>query len=262
MCWLNSLVQFLLLTVTENDSNSFLKQKLLNYTLNPNIPQSTVDLRRELSLRSPDLRSGQQDPFDFFVALHDFPPSEKEAILTPLSIYTKNVMTCNNDPSHEYIGYSPTPDPYVTVNIPTDNTLIQHVIEQEFNAEILIMDWKCNRCGHMGGTKRKLVQDTILPEFILVKLKRYDISMTGQSFKINRSVIPPLGFTLQSDESLVHPFTLRGVLTHIGTQVTSGHYISEVKSGEDWWTCNDNHISKTTFENLSKQAYAFLFQKI
>ena len=171
-------------------------------------------------------------------------------------------MICNDDPSHNCTGYSQTADPYVTVNIPTDNTLIQHVIEQEFNAETLIMDWKCNRCGHMGGTKRKIVQNELVPDFILVKLKRYDISLTGQTFKINREVIPPLGFTLQSDESLLHPFSLHGVMTHIGNQVTSGHYISEIRKGEDWWTCNDHNISKTTFENLSKQAYAFLFKKI
>ena len=191
-----------------------------------------------------------------------FPSSGKEANLTPLSTYTKNIISCNNNSSHSCIGYSPTPDPYVTVNIPTDNTLIQNVIEHEFNTETLIMDWKCNRCGHMGGTKRKFVQDTFVPDFILVKLKRYDISMTGQTYKVNRAVIPPLGFTLQTDESLAHPFSLHGVLSHIGTQVTSGHYISEIKMGEDWWTCNDSTISKTTFENLSKQAYAFLFKKL
>jgi ubiquitin C-terminal hydrolase len=262
MCWLNSLVQFLLLTIKENDSKSLLKQQLLNYTLNSNLPKSTVDLRKDLSLRSPNLRFGQQDPFDFFVALEGFPPSEKESILLPLSIYTKTLMSCNNDSSHSCIGYSQTPDPYVTVNIPTDNTLIQSVIEQEFNDETLIMDWKCNRCGHMGGTKKKFVQDTLLPDFILVKLKRYDISMTGQIYKVNRAVSPPLGFTLKTDESLSHPYSLNGVLTHIGTQVTSGHYISEIKKGDDWWKCNDNSVSSTTFENLSKQAYAFLFKKL
>ena len=81
-------------------------------------------------------------------------------------------------------------------------------------------------------------------------------------FRAVRAVTPPLGFTLKTDESLLHPFSLHGVLIHIRTQLTSGHYLSEIKKGEDWWKCNDNAVSKTTFENLSKWAYAFLLKKL
>ena len=125
MCWLNSIVQFILLTVSENGQNSHLNQILVNYTLNTNIIQSSYNLRQELALKVGDLRVGQQDPFDLFVALQQFPNSDQEAVLTLLSIYTKNVMMCNRDSSHQSVGHTAEPEPFITVEIPTDNMYIE-----------------------------------------------------------------------------------------------------------------------------------------
>jgi ubiquitin C-terminal hydrolase len=55
---------------------------------------------------------------------------------------------------------------------------------------------------------------------------------------------------------------LCGVLTHIGSQIKSGHYITEIRKGDNWWKCNDDKVSQTTFDSLSKQAYGLLFQKM
>ena len=101
-----------------------------------------------------------------------------------------------------------------------------------------------------------------MPEFILVKLKRYGRSLNGQDYKIQTSVNPPLGFTVESGESFVQPYSLCGVLTHIGSELKSGHYIAEVRKDDKWWKCNDDKISITHFDNLSKQAYGFLFKKM
>ena len=110
--------------------------------------------------------------------------------------------------------------------------------------------------------KTKLINDSQVPEFILVKLTRGEITENGRAFKNNKDIIPPLGFTVKSEQDTVYAYSLRGVLTHIGRNLNSGHYISEVRKGTIWWKCNDDNITETSFENLSKQGYGFLFQKM
>jgi ubiquitin C-terminal hydrolase len=195
------------------------------------------------------------------VALQQFPNSDQEAVLTPLSIYTKNVMTCNRDSSHQSVGHTSEPDPFITVEIPTDNTSIHHVIEQEFHEGTVIEDWRCSQCHNVGGTKRKFIQDGLMPEFLLVKLKRYGV-LGGRGYKIQTPVNAPLGFALEGHDSFINPYSLCGVLTHIGSQIKFGHYITEIRKGDNWFKCNDNKVSPTTFDQLSNQAYGFLFQKM
>ena len=261
MCWLNSIAQFLLLTLTDDGPNSNLKDILFQYTLNTNICKSTQNLRRELGYKLNYLRVGQQDPFDFFEAMQLFSSDDQESIMPPMSIYTKNILTCINNSNHKSITHVTTPDPYITVDIPTDHTAIHHVIEQEFHEGSYIAEWECNQCGNIGGMKQTCIEEGMMPEFILVKLKRYGRSLNGQDYKIQTSVNPPLGFTVESGESFVQPYSLCGVLTHIGSELKSGHYIAEVRKDDQWWKCNDDKISITHFDNLSKQAYGFLFKK-
>ena len=86
--------------------------------------------------------------------------------------------------------------------------------------------------------------------------------MYGRYFKNNKNIIPPLGFTVQTDNDSVIAYSLCGVLTHLGRSLSSGHYISEVRKNTKWWKCNDSSISETSFDNLSKQGYGFLFGKM
>ena len=51
------------------------------------------------------------------------------------------------------------------------------------------------------------------------------------------------------------------VIHHLGMSSGSGHYISEVKMGNQWWTCNDDTITPTTFNRLRTDGYMFLFKK-
>ena len=37
--------------------------------------------------------------------------------------------------------------------------------------------------------------------------------------------------------------------------LNSGHYVSEVRIGNQWWKCNDTSITKTDVQHLSKGGY-------
>ena len=86
------------------------------------------------------------------------------------------------------------------------------------------------------------------------------MDMYGRCFKNNKDIIPPLGFIVESENDNAIAYSLCGVLTHLGRSLSSGHYICEVRKNTKWWNCNDSRISETSFDNLSKQGYGFLFE--
>ena len=210
----------------------------------------------------PELRNGQQDSFDFFSALGHFSESDKEWLLNPLTMFTKTTTTCMRNTNHQSSAFHNLPDFYMSVDIPRDNSSIQEVIENEFTTGQQINDWKCMRCDLYGGIKVKTVQNGLEPNYILIKLRRAELDANGRGIKNIKDVIPPLGFTVKTDDDGVFAYSLCGVLTHLAQSLTSGHYISEVKRGIKWWKCDDSRITETSFENLSKQGYGFLFEKM
>ena len=261
ICWLNAIVQLFLLTIEQIGHDSELKRIFQHYQNESRIQTNQV-LRRLLSEKKPELRTGQQDSFDFLSALTDFPCNDKEWLLNPLTMFTKTTTTCDNNQNHQSNAYHNVPDFYLSVDIPRDNTSIQDVIENEFTAGQYINDWKCSVCKSIGGTKVKTLQDGLEPNYILVKIRRAGMDAFGRAKKNNSNVIPPLGFIIQTDNDNAIAYSLCGILTHIGQNLNSGHYISEVKKNNEWWKCNDYTITKTAFEDLSKQGYGFLFRRM
>ena len=261
ICWLNSIVQLFLIIIDQCDHDSELVRIFQNFQ-NANHVKSNEPLRRLLSEKKPELRTGQQDSFDFFSAMTDFPGNDKEWLLNPLTMFTKTTTTCRSNSNHQSNAYHNIPDFYLSVDIPRDNTSIQDIIENEFTAGQYINDWKCSVCKSRGGTKVKTLQDGLEPNYILVKLRRAEMDAFGRTKKNNSDVIPPLGFIIQTDNDNVIAYSLCGVLTHLGRNLNSGHYISEVKKYNEWWKCNDDTITETTFEDLSKQGYGFLFRRM
>ena len=261
ICWLNSIVQLFLLIIDQNHEDSILKRMFRN-CLNIYNVQSNESLRRLLSEKKPELRNGQQDSFDFFSAITNFDDSDKEWLLNPLTLYTKTTTICKNNIMHQSSAFHNVPDYYLSVDIPRDNTPIQDLIEREFTTGQIINDWKCSRCDLYGGTKIKTIQNGLEPNYILVKLKRAEMDMYGRCFKNNKDIIPPLGFIVESENDNAIAYSLCGVLTHLGRSLSSGHYICEVRKNTKWWNCNDSRISETSFDNLSKQGYGFLFEKM
>ena len=261
ICWLNSMVQLILLTINDEDIHSPLKTIFENYCKSSKV-QSTQALRNYISEFMNELETGQQDSFDFIVALNRVSEMDRESIMNPFSIFTKNVMTCLVDQTHSSTSYQPDPEFFININIPNYEEPIQDVIEREFHEGSLIHDWKCQTCQSQGGTKQKIVQEGLMPRFILVKVRRTERDQTGRTRKVNKPIIPPLGFTIQTEQNNTYAYSLSGVLTHIGRNLNSGHYISEVRRDGEWWRCNDSSITKISFQELSRGGYGFLFERM
>ena len=196
------------------------------------------------------------------MALNRASETDKESILNPISIFTKNVITCQNDPTHFSTSYPPEPEFYVSIDVPKDNEPIQDVIERELQEGTIINDWRCSVCRYQGGLKRKLILEGLMPRFLLIKVRRTERDIHGRAFKVNNVIPPPLGFTIGTEQNNVYAYSLCGVITHIGQNLNSGHYISEVRIDQQWWKCNDATITKTSFQELSREGYGFLFERM
>ena len=100
------------------------------------------------------------------------------------------------------------------------------------------------------------------PKFILVQIGRWDYDyISGQQSKNNDPVQVPQSFTVNDifdGSSTVYDSV--AVVHHLGQSNKAGHYISEVKMGSQWWTCNDDATSQTTFNKLINHGYMFLFK--
>ena len=171
-------------------------------------------------------------------------------------------MTCLIDQTHSSSSYQPDPEFYMNINIPKYEEPIQDVIEKEFHEGSLINDWKCQICQSQGGTKRKIVQEGLMPRFILVKVRRTERDLYGRTHKVNKPLILPLGFTIQTEQNNTYDYSLCGVLTHICRNMNSGHYIRKVWKHAKCWRCNDSSITKISFPEPSRGGYGFLFKQM
>ena len=55
-------------------------------------------------------------------------------------------------------------------------------------------------------------------------------------------------------------FNLTGLITHLGTSVTSGHYVAHLKFDNDWVLYNDHKVAKSIDAPIDK-AYMYFWTK-
>jgi len=135
------------------------------------------------------------------------------------------------------------------------------------NAEELDDDnkWFCGECkGHKKANIQMKIKE--LPPILIIHLKRL---RKGNSsiVKISEKVDFPLRdldmsrFTTEPNrEDNKRPYHLFGVVSHIGSAL-SGHYTSQVLSGDTWTECNDSQIGLSIPGPTQAQTAYILFYR-
>ena len=103
--------------------------------------------------------------------------------------------------------------------------------------------------------------ESLLPKYFFVKLQRGKWNANGNFTKNNDTIKPTSSINVKLNNDNIVPYDLCGIITHIGSSLSSGHYIAEVKYGETWFKCNDAQVSLTSYQELSDSGYGYLFQK-
>lgn len=133
------------------------------------------------------------------------------------------------------------------------SNLLQHALQfEKRNCET-----KCPQCDSDICFTDKLFMDEYTNHFN-IQIKRFDKGWTN---KLNNPIIP--------DEILKicnKKFNLTSIICHLGTTISSGHYIIYVNSKNKWYKLNDNNKKqienmKDNKEEITKNGYLFCYTK-
>ena len=269
ICWLNSLVQLFCLmfesnnTSTSSERSTFLK--LLSKFKSLKISQSIQQFRILLTQFDKTLRRHQQDPMEFFGTIQGHRPEDKDPLLKPIKMIKQTYTFCMSNDIHFSEG-PVEPHFFIEVEKPPNQDGLQQAIENFFHGGSQVNDWKCStpNCNKKGGTMKNQILGNEKPEFILVRMARWSYDQETRSYrKSNDPINVPESFTVTDifKTNIKSVYNTVGVLHHLGSSSKSGHYISEIKLDDQWWTCNDSVITKTTFDQLKHCGYIFLFKR-
>jgi ubiquitin carboxyl-terminal hydrolase 36/42 len=123
----------------------------------------------------------------------------------------------------------------------------------------------CEKCGEKQQVSKGLRLATA-PSILVCHLKRFAVDHYGRLRRLHKHVQIPLRLDIGDYMSKVNKATppsyeLVGVLVHQGRTCNSGHYLSYVKSGEDWFKTNDSVVTKVDVSAvLKQQAYIVLYE--
>ena len=259
MCWLNSMLQVIIKTIEFTGVESSLKDLLIQYKNSGQI-NSAKQIRIKLSEKVQELRTGQQDPFQFFQAISLFEDYERLSLTGALILQWLSRTECLINSMHTY-EHENDIDYCIEINVPEKSNELCIAIENGLVDPQVISDWKCDICQVYGGLKYKFLTDLNMPKFLIIKLRRGKRDENGCLYKDERPVDAAQTITVTSKEGNEYEFTLCGIITHYGSSIESGHYIAEIKQQQKWFKCNDSIITETISENLSTTGYEFLYKK-
>ena len=89
---------------------------------------------------------------------------------------------------------------------------------------------------------------TQTPDYLVIELRRYRI-VAGNQYKSIQIVRLDDVLTLPTGEE----YHLMGVTDHRGTTIQSGHYVTFVRSGSDWFLVNDSIVTKVNRDYVTSQ---------
>jgi ubiquitin C-terminal hydrolase len=124
--------------------------------------------------------------------------------------------------------------------------------------------WFCINCnGKRDATKSLHFANA--PVVLIVHLKRFSHHLDGSLHKSVARVDVDRSIRLlvkeqrdNSEVSFFQSYKLRACISHIGS-LTSGHYVAHVKSGNQWYKCNDAAVTESTLKMVKVDAYILFF---
>ena len=259
LCWLNSMLQFLIEIIEFTETESYLKSMLINFKHSNRI-NSANELRMRLSELRPELQQGQQDPFQFFEAISLFPDVERLSLTEASILHLSTKTKCLRDETHMY-EHENDYSYFMEIDVPDRRDGLQAAIEQALMTPELLSDWRCDICHLYGGLKYQFLADLNMPKFMIVKIKRGKRDNIGNLFKDQRPVDAAETIRITSKEGREHQYNLCGIITHYGHSIESGHYVAEIKKQNIWWKCNDSRVFQIDHKNLSTSGYGYLYRK-
>ena len=91
------------------------------------------------------------------------------------------------------------------------------------------------------------------PKITIIRVNRFRQLTSGRTHKNSEKLILQETFAFQNFKARII-----GIVSHIGSSTSSGHYISHVKVIDDWYCCNDSLVTAAEFSDFSDSKECYL----
>ena len=126
------------------------------------------------------------------------------------------------------------------------------------NSLVVKVEKFCQSCSY---NTHHCISKTIWqqPKITIVRINRFKQMSSGRFSKNHNKIGIPGLLSLDSFKG-----QLIGVISHIGSSLSSGHYVSYVSMGSKWYRCSDENVTELAFSEFSQsgESYILFYQTI
>lgn len=150
-------------------------------------------------------------------------------------------------------------EPYnnISLSIQDTNSSLQNCLDDYFQNNHVIDNWKCDKCNQTGCNKSSVLWT--LPNYLIINLKRFrqDGSFTTKNNNLITFPLNDLNLTqyvsIDKNDMNNYIYDLYAVNYH-GGNLDAGHYWSSCKNLDgNWYNFNDGNVSRYNSSNLESQ---------
>lgn len=125
-------------------------------------------------------------------------------------------------------------------------------------------EFKCN-CNHNNNPSLNIKTVlTKMPKYLTINVGRYDNDKRkitkpidiAQQFKITTPINLNDFITRKNNDKIEYNYELIGIAVHHGFSLNGGHYVAYCKVGNQWYYCNDGHVSICEIPDMMREAYS------
>ena len=120
-----------------------------------------------------------------------------------------------------------------------------------------VVQHRCESCGFPSDAKCKVTLSS-LGSHVMFMLKRYTTTSQGQVVKLDTCVHMPSSLMFAHKAMRLH-----GIVEHIGTSASAGHYVTYVRESSGFCRYDDAHVSRSLHlpMSITRSAYLLLYKE-
>jgi len=199
---------------------------------------------------------GTNDEGDAITAWSHYLQRNASIIVDLFQGQLRNTMTCRNKQPDGSFGCGHVNvkfDPFMYLSLPVSDECdsLDDCLDLFCEVELLEGDdrWYCEKCKrHVDATKK--IDLFMLPPILIIHLKRFKFSASGQKSKIDRSICYPMSdwnlSKAKKSEGGIYPLYDLYAVSHHRGNVGFGHYTAHAKNrfDGDWYHFNDSQCNR------------------
>ena len=129
-----------------------------------------------------------------------------------------------------------------------------------FHRETILYGYPCANCNSQDSTEKK-ISVVALPRVLVMHFSRFQ-GLQKMNKYVRFPALASIKYSVDDNEYTIQ-YQITGVVVHLGSSIASGHYISYVRAGENWFKINDDIVTTVRWNTVRrKKAYMLFYEQI